>query len=160
MSVFVPIPLRPPPLSTKYRRRRHPPASQPHDKHRVSRETHAPHTPRSRRPLCCRTSHSCRLAPPLTANAVRTSSPSAQHPTAAPPSAQPRRSPAPPAPQAPNRSAAVGPTPKPQHPNPQHLSTYALSSFPALDATNVAELELRAPGCNQPTSAYERNHRD
>jgi len=61
---------------------------------------------------------------------------------------------------APNRSAAVGPTPKPQHPNPQHLSTYALSSFPALDATNVAELELRAPGCNQPTSAYERNHRD
>jgi len=79
-------------------------------------------------------------------------------------------------------AVAVGPASHPQHPKyptaappsapqpnpniptptsqPQHLSTYALSSFPALDATNVAELELRAPGHNQPTSAYERNHRD
>ena len=60
-------------------------------------------------------------------------------------------------PRTPSPSAPHTQTPTSQ---PQHLSTYALSSFQALDAINVAELELRAPGCNQPTSAYERNHRD
>ena len=181
MSVFVLSPLRPPPLSTKYRRRRRPPASHAinivfHVKH--TRRTRHTHTPRSRRPLCCRTSCSCtwRCTPAPNRHVSQQTLPAhvatvgparwlstqrCQPPTPSTPalpacrpshlSTQPQRR---------RRPHAQTPTSQPRPHNPKHLSTYALSSFPALDATNVAELELRAPGHNQPTSAYERNHRD
>ena len=190
MSVFVPSPLRPPPLSTKYRRRRRPPAS-----HAINIVFHVKHTRRTRhtrpaQPSASMLPHFAQLhlalhpstqPPRLPANPARArrhcrpstlaqhpalpapdpQHPSAaglqtiapKHPTAAPPSAPP------PAPRPQHPAPSTSP-PAPRPHNPKHPSTYALSSFPALDATNVAELELRAPGYNQPTSAYERNHRD
>lgn len=98
--------------------------SQPRDKHRVSRETHAPHAP-----------HSCRpCAVYLYAAALRTAAawrrPSQQtrpaHIVAVGPAPN-RSATVGQAPQAPNRSVAVGPTPKPQHPTPSTPSTSALT---------------------------------
>ena len=197
MSVFVLSPLRLPPLSTKYRRRRRPPApllpyasalyrhtpassfmtgsfltslvsnrstsgqlisgtftssrstSQPKPNpplnphlssladptippHSASPTInivfHVKHTPRTRhthpaQPSASMLPHFAQLPPgaaPHSKRGPRTSSPSAQHPKHPTPSTQPQR-----------RRRPHTQTPTSQ---PQHLSTYALSSFPALDA--------------------------